>query len=363
MLRDGLPSLEGKRLGLLTNLTGRTASGQSSIDALNKTFKLGALFSPEHGIRGEAAAGQSVNSSTDSQTGLPVYSLYGDTTRPTEAMLRGLDALVYDIQDVGTRTYTYTSTLLAVMQAAAQHGLPVVVLDRPNPIGGDSASVEGNVLDPRFASFVGPAPIAMRYGMTIGELGHFFNAELQVGAELHVVAMDVWQRAMWFDETGLEWVNPSPNIRGLSAAALYPGTVLFEATNLSVGRGTERPFEWVGAPWVDPAAWLAQLAVPGVTFSAEDRTPASDTFAGQLCHGLSLTVTDRQQLQPMAMGVAMLSALDNGLKFNSATFDALAGTDQLRKQIVGGVAAKDIAAGWQAELSAFDAKRQQYLIY
>jgi len=361
LLRDGLPLLDAKRLGLITNATGKTASGQSTIDALNSAFNVGALFSPEHGIRGDAAAGQAVDASTDAQTGLPVYSLYGNTTRPTDAMLRGFDALVYDIQDVGTRTYTYTSTLLEVMKAAAQHGIPVVVLDRPDPIAGDV--VQGNVLDPRFASFVGPAPIAMRYGMTIGELGQYFNAELHVGAQLHVVQMEGWRRSMWFDETGLDWVNPSPNIRSLSAAGLYPGTVLFEGTNLSVGRGTEAPFEWLGAPWLDPADWLSRLTAPGVHFAIQDRTPDSDAFAGQLCHGLSITVADRGQLQPMALGVALLCALPNGLKFDVATFDGLAGTDQVRKQILAGTPAEQIAAAWQPDLNAFTQKRQPYLIY
>ena len=218
LLRDGLETLSAKRVGLITNATGRTSDGRSTIDALHadSRWSLAALFSPEHGIRGEAQAGQSIDSRTDPATGLPIHSLYGTTTRPTAQMLQGLDALVYDVQDVGARTYTYISTLLEVMRAASQHSLPVVVLDRPNPIGGDH--VDGNVLDTRFASFVGPAPIAMRYGMTLGELAQRFNAD--VGADLHVVRLVGWQRSMWFDQTDLEWVNPSPNIRSLSAAAL-----------------------------------------------------------------------------------------------------------------------------------------------
>jgi uncharacterized protein YbbC (DUF1343 family) len=361
LLRDGLPLLEGKAVGLITNATGRTSKAQPTIDALNAAYKLAALFSPEHGIRGDAAAGAAVDSSTDPETGLPVFSLYGATTRPTDVMLRGLNALVYDIQDLGARTYTYTSTLLEVMRAAAEHRMPVVVLDRPDPISGEL--LDGTVLDPAFVSFVGPAPIAMRYGMTIGELAQFFNGELRVAADVHVVAMDGWRRSMWFDDTRLEWVNPSPNIRSLNAATLYPGTVLFEGTNLSVGRGTERPFEWLGAPWLDPAAWLSQLDIPGARFTPEDRTPDSDRFAGQICHGLAIEITDREQLAPMALGVTLLRALANGLKFEDATFDGLAGTDQVRKQILAGVSAQDIIAGWQQELHAFESKRRPYLIY
>jgi uncharacterized protein YbbC (DUF1343 family) len=361
LLRDGHPLLEGKKIGLITNATGRTGKGQSSIDALNAAYKLVALFSPEHGIRGAAAAGQAVDSSTDAQTGLPIFSLYGQTTRPTDAMLHGVEVLVYDIQDVGARTYTYTSTLLEILRAGAQHGMPVVVLDRPDPVAGDK--VDGNVLDPRFVSFVGPAPIAMRYGMTIGELGQFFNAELQVGADLQVVATDGWRRSMWFDDTGLDWVNPSPNLRSLTAVALYTGTVLFEGTNVSVGRGTEQPFEWVGAPWIDADGWLSRLQLDGLTFSVEDRTPDSDKFAGEVCHGLAIDVADRTQLRPMALGVAMLCALGKGLSFDGATFDGLAGTDQLRKQILAAASPEDIAAGWQQQLAQFESKRSQYLIY
>src|SRR5262249_38179365 len=271
-------------------------------------WKLAALFSPEHGIRGEAEAGQTVDSTSDPSTGLPIYSLYGATTRPTDAMLRGLDVLVYDIQDVGARTYTYISTLLEVMRAADAHNLPLVVLDRPNPIGGDQ--VDGNVLDGHFASFVGPAPLAMRYGMTVGELAQLFNAELSVGANLSVVQMNGWRRSMWFDETGLQWVNPSPNLRSLTAAALYPGMVLFEGTNLSEGRGTPTPFEWIGAPWLDAAA-LSNSSQPGVRLTPVDHTPDASAakYPGQVCHGVSLALVDRRQLRPMDLAVHMLSTI------------------------------------------------------
>jgi uncharacterized protein YbbC (DUF1343 family) len=370
LMRDRLELLRGRRLGLVTNPTGRARDGRSTIDVLHAdaSWRLVALFSPEHGIRGEAEAGQSVDSSVDQQTGLPIYSLYGDTTRPTDAMLSGVETLVYDIQDVGTRTYTYISTLLEVMHACAQRGLPVVVLDRPNPIGGDQ--VEGNVLDPRFASFVGPAPIAMRYGLTIGELGQFFNAELGVGADLTVVPLQGWRRSMWFDQTGLSWVNPSPNIRSVTAAALYPGMVLVEGTNLSEGRGTARPFEWVGAPWLDSQALADALnarGLPGVRFSSSDLTPDSSKFAGQVCHGVATSVTERVELRPMELGVSLIAAAmhvaGGRVQLTTDAFDRLAGTDQLRKALETARPVEEIVAAWQPELDQFRARRDKYLLY
>jgi uncharacterized protein YbbC (DUF1343 family) len=370
LVRERKQLLAGKRIGLITNPTGRTRAGRSTIDVLfaEPEWRLVALFSPEHGIRGEAEAGQSIDASVDAATGLPIYSLYGDTTRPATAMLRGLDALVYDIQDVGTRVYTYISTLLEALRASAEHGLQVVVLDRPDPIGGDQ--VDGNVLDPQFASFVGPAPIAMRYGLTIGELGQFFNAELRVGAKLQVALVQGWQRSMWLDETGLAWINPSPNLRSLSAAALYPGTVLFEGTNLSEGRGTETPFEWIGAPWIDGAAWAERLnraAPAGVRFAPASRTPQASKFAGQLCQGVAIEIVDRTLLRPMAVGVAMLEAArsvaGNRVQFVPSTFDHLAGTDQLRKVLDKGTPAGEIISSWEPDVAHFRTQRERYLLY
>jgi uncharacterized protein YbbC (DUF1343 family) len=370
LLRERKGLLAGKRLGLITNATGRARDGRATIDVLfgEKDWRLVALFSPEHGIRGDAEAGQSVDASIDLTTGLPVFSLYGDTTRPTDTMLRGLDMLVYDIQDVGARVYTYISTLLETLRASAEHGVPVVVLDRPDPVGGDQ--VDGNVLDPRFASFVGPAAIAMRYGMTIGELGQLFNTELGVGANLHVVPMQGWQRVDWLDATHLAWVNPSPNLRSLSAAAVYTGTVLFEGTNLSEGRGTDTPFEWIGASWMDGAAWAAALeraGVDGVRFAAAGRVPRTSKFAGQLCQGVTIEIVDRTVLRPMAMGVAMLEAAravaGSRVQFSPGTFDRLCGTDQIRKSLEAGMPASDIARAWEPEVARFRAQREPYLLY
>jgi uncharacterized protein YbbC (DUF1343 family) len=309
-----------------------------------------------------------VQSATDRQTGLPVYSLYGETTRPTPAMLRGLDTLVYDIQDVGARVYTYIATLLEVMRAGAEHGKAVVVLDRPNPIGGDQ--VEGNVLDPRFTSFVGPAPIAMRYGLTVGELGRWFNGELNIGCDFTVIRLHGWRRDAWFDQTGLQWVAPSPNLRSLAAATLYPGTVLFEGTNLSEGRGTDRPFEWLGAPWLDAQAWAEQLtraASPGVKLVAQRRTPDSSKHAGQACDGVLIETVDRQQVRPMQLGVTMLAVLrelaPQRLQFTASHFDRLAGTDQVRLALDAGRSGDAIAANWKPALDEFTTSCSKYIMY
>jgi uncharacterized protein YbbC (DUF1343 family) len=254
------------------------------------------------------------------------------------------------------------------MRAAAQHGKSVVVLDRPNPIGG--AQVDGNVLDPRFASFVGVAAIAMRHGLTIGELGRLFNAELGIGADLTVVPLQGWRRAMWFDETGLSWVNPSPNLRSLSAMALYPGTVLFEGTSLSEGRGTARPFEWIGAPWLDAAAWAEALrarGLAGVRFAVSDQTPESSKFAGQLCHGVTIEIVDRLRLRPMELCVTMIAAAraiaGSRVQLAASTFDRLAGTDQLRKAIEAATSVEEIVAAWESDLQRYRARRERYLLY
>jgi len=364
LIHDQSDLLRGKRIGLITNPTGRDRQGRSTIDVLSeeRAWRLAALFSPEHGIRGDADAGASIDSGVDPRTGVPVHSLYGQTTRPTADMLRGVDVLVYDMQDVGARVYTYTATLLEAMRASAEHGVPIVVLDRPNPIGG--AAVEGTVLDSRFTSFIGPAPIAMRYGMTIGELGRYYNGELSVGADLTVVPLQNWRREQWFDQTGLAWVNPSPNLQSLAAATVYPGTVLFEGTDLSEGRGTNRPFEWLGAPGLDADAWASRLnaaGLPGVRFSAASRTPNASKHAGAACQGVLIEVTDRTRVQPMAMAVTMLATVAR--QFEASMFDRLAGTDHLRLALQAGTPPAEIVASWQPDLDAFRARRAKYLLY
>src|SRR5829696_573381 len=271
-LADVPRALRGKRVGLITNHTGIDRSRNSDIDliAKHKELKLVALLAPEHGIRGTVEAGEEIVDETDPKTGVPVYSLYKSEDRgPTPEMLKDTDAIVYDLQEVGGRTWTYVSTMALAMQAAARKGIPFVVLDRPNPIGGEI--VEGALLDPRFASFVGMYPIPARHGMTVGELATLFNRQHGIGVELIVARVASWRRGQWQDETGLPWVNPSPNLRSLAALTSYPGSVYFEGTNLTEGRGTDRPFEQIGAPWLDAggvAGVMNEKRLPGVRFEA-----------------------------------------------------------------------------------------------
>ncbi len=302
--------LRGLRVGLLTNQTGRARDGTATIDVLASApgVRLMALFSPEHGIRGTLDA--SVPSSRDEATGLVIHSLYGATRRPTPGMLDGLDAIVVDLQDVGARFYTFATTMAYLMEAAAPRHIKVVVLDRPNPIGG---AVEGPLLDSEVRGFTGYLPaMPIRHGLTMGELARVFNGVNRIGADLTVVPLRGWRRTMWFDETGLAWIDPSPNMRTLYAAALYPGIGAFEGTNLSVGRGTDTPFEQVGAPWIDGARLADAVnarGLAGIRFYPVEFTPASGPFGGELCHGVFLVVTDRAALRPVRVGVELASAL------------------------------------------------------
>jgi len=304
--------LAGLRVGLITNHTGRDRDGRRTIDLLHRArgVKLEAIFGPEHGSTGTAAEGARVDSSRDPKTGLRVYSLYGETTRPTDKMLDGLDTLVFDIQDAGVRFYTYITTLAYAMEAAAKKGLAVFVLDRPNPING--FSVEGPVLDRDLTSFVGYFPMPVRHGMTVGELAEMFNAENHIGVKLRVIKMRGWERADWFDETGLAWINPSPNLRRLTATTLYPGVAMIEGANVSVGRGTDTAFELFGAPWVDGrklAEYLNKRQIQGVRFLPIEFTPRSGPFAGRQCQGVSLVLLNRLALDAPALGLEIASAL------------------------------------------------------
>lgn len=371
LLAERLDLVAGRRIGLVTNPTGVTASGVGSADALfgRRELKLVALFGPEHGIRGDAEGGAAVASTVDCQTGLPVYSLYGDTRRPTAAMLKDLDVVLFDVQDVGVRYYTYISTLAYVMQAAAANGKRVVVLDRPNPIGG--VVVEGPVLERGQESFVGIYPIPLRHGMTVGELARLFNAEFGIRADLAVVPAAGWRRGLWFDQTGLRWVPPSPNIRTLDSAVAYPCTGLLEGTNLSEGRGTPRPFENVGAPWLDGERWasvLSGLGLPGVEFRPTRFTPDSSKHQGQSCGGVLLRVTDRERFRAVETGLSVIATarqLDprrfawqpgNG-------FDLLVGNTWLRQRLDAGASVGELAQAWQSGLDGFRAVRQKYLLY
>ena len=310
--------LKNKRVGLITNHTGRSAAGASTIDILFRApdVRLAALFSPEHGIRGDSD--EKVSSGVDTRTGLPIHSLYGGTCRPTPEMLKGLDVLVFDIQDIGTRFYTYIGTLSLAMRAAKEAGIPFVVLDRPNPIGGEKVqgAIPTGALPERKGScgaITSIHPIPTRHGMTVGELAQLFNTEYGIGCDLTVIPMLGWRRTMYYDQTGLAWINPSPNMRSLDAAILYPGPGTLETTNLSVGRGTNKAFLAYGAPWVDAEAVVKNLSMrnlPGIRFEACAFVPTASGFSykGTACYGVCLTVTDRERLDPVQAGLHMAQA-------------------------------------------------------
>ena len=308
--RDGFKQLTGMKVGLVTNHTGRNRMGLPTIDVLSKApgVKLAALFSPEHGIRG--LADEKVSDTKDERTGLPVYSLYGETRRPKPEHLKDLDAIVFDIQDIGARFYTYTSTLGYVMEEAAKVHLPVFVLDRPNPI--DGIDVEGPLADPDKLSFTAYHTIPVRHGMTMGELAQLYNRDRKLGCDLRVIKMEKWRRTMWFDATNLSWINPSPNMRSLTEATLYPGVGLLETTNVSVGRGTNTPFEVVGAPWMDGqklADYLNRRRIPGVRFVPLRFTPNASVFKDKECGGINILLTDRSRFSPVRTGIEMAVAL------------------------------------------------------
>lgn len=363
--------LQGRRVGLITNHTGVDRGGTSTIDRLAAApgVRLVALFSPEHGIRGSVADGEKIASETDARTGLPIHSLYGETRRPTPEMLRGVEALVFDIQDVGARPYTYVSTMALGMQAAAEAGIPFVVLDRPNPING--TRVEGGVLDTAFATFVGMYPVPVRHGMTAGELAQMFNRAFGIGAQLSVVPVAGWRRGAWWDETGLPWINPSPNLRSLAAATHYPGTVFFEGINVSEGRGTDRPFEQVGAPWLraaDVVAAVEGLRLPGVRFEAGEMAIAAGAakFPGQTVPAIRFVLTDREAYRPVETSLRVIDAIHRlhpgQLEWRVAHFDRLAGTDRLRAAIVAGTLPA-LLREWEGEAERFRAAREPYLLY
>jgi uncharacterized protein YbbC (DUF1343 family)/CubicO group peptidase (beta-lactamase class C family) len=364
--RDNFKQLAGLRIGLVTNHTGRNREGRQTIDVLNKAagVKLVALFSPEHGIRG--LLDEKVSDSKDDATGLPVYSLYGETRRPKPEQLKELDALVYDIQDIGARFYTYISTLGYILEEAAKAKLPVFVLDRPNPIGG--VDVEGPTADADKLSFIAYHTIPTRHGLTVGELAQLFNQQRKIGADLRVIKMDGWRRAMWFDETNLMWINPSPNMRSLTEATLYPGVGLLETTNLSVGRGTDTPFEIVGAPWIQGdklADYLNQRGIPGVRFVPVRFTPKSSVFKDEQCGGVNIIITDRVAFRSLVTGVEMALALRH-LYANDWKVDnylRLLVNAETLERIKRGESARDIVASWNVSLQEFRRARAEILLY
>ncbi len=373
LLSDSLHLVAGKGVGLVTNHTGVDHRGVSTIDRLAATpgLRLVALFSPEHGIQGREEAGVKVAGGVDARTGIPVHSLYGDTRKPTPAMLQGVEVLLFDIQDVGARYYTYVSTMALAMEAAGEAGIPFVVLDRPNPLGG--AAVQGNVLDPAFASFVGMYPVPMRHGMTPGELARLYVGEFGLRVDLHVVPMEGWRRDMLFGDTGLPWIPPSPNMPSVESAFHYPGTCLFEGTPLSVGRGTGLAFQVVGAPWLDGEALARSVTaygIPGVRVEAvafTPRSPGDGKFDGREVRGVRLTVTDPASYDPTWMGLALLveaRRLAGGRwSWQASHFDRLAGTDRLRLGIEAGLGVEGLRGGWEEQLDRFRRLREPYLLY
>jgi uncharacterized protein YbbC (DUF1343 family) len=377
--------LQGKRVGLITNHTGRSFAGASTIDLFHRApgVRLTALFSPEHGIRGESD--DKVASGTDVQTGLPIHSLYGATCRPTVEMLKDVDILVFDIQDIGTRFYTYIGTLSLAMRAAKEAGIPFVVLDRPNPIGG--VLVQGAIPKSPLATLSKSGvtaqgngcggitsihPIPTRHGMTIGELAQLFNAEFGIGCDLKVIPMLGWQRSMLFDQTGVNWINPSPNMKSLSAAILYPGPGILETTNLSVGRGTGRPFEMYGAPWVNAENVLKNLRVrtiPGVAFAVVEFVPtaAGHPYRGKACYGVRVVITDREQFDPILAGLHLVQAFyqTHPRQFKRyGGFATEAGDreawDLLTKM---GMPPEFVAGRWTEGLEQFRKLREKHLLY
>jgi uncharacterized protein YbbC (DUF1343 family) len=368
LLSDSLHLIQGKRVGLLTNHSGRDRNGTSTIDLLFSApgVKLTALYGPEHGIRGVAKAGEKISSSVDSATGVRVYSLFGDVQVPTPDMLKDIDVLVYDIQDVGARVYTYQWTLSLAANAAKK---PIIVLDRPDPIRADR--YEGNILDPKFASLVGQYPVALRYGLTPGELLRFLSGTRLVDADVKVVPMKNYRRSMWFDETGIPWVNPSPNLRSLDAELLYPGTVFFEGTTATEGRGTDAPFTLIGASWLtDNAATVTELnalGLPGVRFDTATRTIESGyKFGGQTIPMIQVRVTDRDAVRPVELGIRMLRAIyarhPNDFKWRERQIDRLAGTDKLRAAVEQNTV-DALIKEWDADAIRFADRVRPYLIY
>jgi uncharacterized protein YbbC (DUF1343 family) len=358
--------LRGKHVGLITNHTGVDAQGRSNVDLLSHAsgLQLVALFSPEHGLAGHN--NENVSSTKDPSTGLPVYSLYGETRRPTDEMLQGIDALVFDIQDAGVRFYTYTVTMAYCMEEAAKRKIPFFVLDRPNPMGGEI--VEGPMLDPDKTSFVAYFPIPVRYGLTIGELAQFFNAENHIGADLHVIPMRNWHRNYFFDSTGIKWIPPSPALRTTKGSVLYPGIEILQDSGVSVGRGTQVPFEEFGAPWMDGdtvAAALNERHLPGLHFGSQSFIPIGGPHSGERCGGVSIRITDRFMVRSMRTGLEIAEILQKVYpkQFDTDKLIVLLGNSDTVQQIKDGVAPENIVASWSDSLAVYDQVRRKYFLY
>jgi uncharacterized protein YbbC (DUF1343 family) len=370
-LADLPQTIRGKRVGLITNHSAIDRSRTSDIDliAQHRDVKLVALLAPEHGIRGDIQAGVKIADEKDPKTGVPVYSLYlAEDRGPTPAMLKDVDVLVYDLQEVGGRTWTYVSTMALSMQAAVKKNIPFVVLDRPNPIGGEIA--EGALLDPKFQSFVGMYPIPARHGMTVGELATLFNKKYGIGANLMVARVNNWRRSQWFDETGLPWINPSPNLRSLAALTSYPGSVYFEGTNLAEGRGTDRPFEQIGASWLNApevVGTMNGMGLPGIRFEAITMPVAQTAakFPGQTIPAIRFAITDRQAYRPVRTSLLLIDAIRRQHPREFAwrpSIDRLTGSDKVRLAIDAGTLVP-LLDQWEREAAEFLVTRKPYLLY
>ena len=362
---ENFKPLIGKRVGLLTHQAAIARSGESTVELIARApgITLVALFSPEHGLRSDLDA--AVPSSVDARSGLPVFSLYGETRRPTAAMLRGIDTLVVDLQDVGARFYTYATTMGYLLEEAARSRIEVVVLDRPNPLGG--TTIEGPSLERGELGFTAYFPMPIRHGLTLGELARVFNAEGKIGANLSVIGVRYWQRDAWFDETGLPWVAPSPNLRSLQSTLLYPGVATIEGANVSVGRGTDTPFQLIGAPWIDGVRLAAELngrEIPGVRFYPVTFTPTSSRHQGERCGGVSIVLTDRERLPVVRLGLELASALDHlyGPRFELDRIAGLFGRE-LVNRLRNGEPPQRIVDSWAAQEAAWRRLRAPYLLY
>jgi len=377
LLEENIALIKGKRVGLVTNQTGLTGGLSSLVDVLlsHSEVNLVALFGPEHGYRGDVQDGIEVESYIDKKTNLPVYSLFGDTKSPTSAALKDIEIMLFDIQDIGVRYFTYIYTMAYVLKSAGKVGLPFVVLDRPNPLGG--IKVEGNIVEEDFNSFVGNYALPIRHGMTIGELATYFNEEFRMGVDLKVIKMKNWQRKMYYDETSLIWVSPSLNISTLDTAFIYPGTCLVEGTNISEGRGTVKPFEMIGAPWIDGIELSRELnsrKLPGVLFRPVYFSPLMSKYKDKKCEGVQFHTTDREAFLPVLSGLTLLEVIielyPDSFEWRELSssehhffFDLLCGTDKIRKGLVKGAKAEDIVKSWEDELLNFKGKRERYLLY